>query len=260
MDWVAGSTRSPLLSELCFRNRLRYRVVVLVPSTVSSSWEHDIIAARIEKLCGHHHLLLLAGIGIGRLPLINQVEQVGLVRRGILVPDATRRPDPVVPDARGGRAERARSPRVPVMLRHHRHVVLARLRRPKVVDRRRVPGVALAQLRHEVTVEHCLPHLHLLVSGHLIRSTMVAARAEPANARLVEDLLVLGALAVDRGQHVVDPRVVRRLQHDACVRRVHLVDVGAAAISTNDIAATALLPHPVRHEESLVWLLRAEPI
>ena len=63
--------------------------------------------------------------------------------------------------------------------------------------------IALPQLRHEVTIEHGLSHLHLLVTRHFIGATVVAAGAEATNPSLIE-YLVLISLTVDIGQHVVD--------------------------------------------------------
>ena len=63
--------------------------------------------------------------------------------------------------------------------------------------------IALPQLGHKVAIEHGLPHLHLLIARHFIRSTMVAAGAEAAHSGLVENL-VLVTLTVDVGKHVVD--------------------------------------------------------
>ena len=70
-----------------------------------------------------------------------------------------------------------------------------------------MPCVALSQLGHEVTIEHRLPHLHLLILLlQFVRSTIVTAGAKASNSRLVEDLIVLAALsAVDIGKHVVNP-------------------------------------------------------
>lgn len=64
-------------------------------------------------------------------------------------------------------------------------------------------SITLSQLGHEVTVEHRLSHLNLLVSCHFVRSAVVTARAESSNSRLVEYLIFV-ALAVDVGKHVVD--------------------------------------------------------
>ena len=136
----------------------------MVASTVSSSWEHDIVAARIEKLRGHHHLLLLARVRVWCFPLVHQIQQVGLIGSCVLVADTTGCSNSIVANAGCSCAKRTRSTGVPVMLCHHRHVVLVRLWRPEVVDRGRVTGVALPQFCHEVTVEHSLPHLNLLVS------------------------------------------------------------------------------------------------
>lgn len=57
-------------------------------STGAWTREHDIVATLIEKLRCHHHLLLLACVCVWCLPLIHQVQQVGLVG-SILVTDAT---------------------------------------------------------------------------------------------------------------------------------------------------------------------------
>jgi len=89
------------------------------------------------------------------------------------------------------------------VLCHHGHVVLITLWRSKVVDWRGMARIALPQLGHKVAIEHGLPHLHLLIARHFIRSTMVAAGAEAAHSGLVENL-VLVTLTVDVGKHVVD--------------------------------------------------------
>ena len=76
---------------------------------------------------------------------------------------------------------------------------------------------------------------------------------ESTNTRLVEHLLLVQL--VDVGQHLVDARVIRGLQHDACLSGVHLV---YAQWSVALALATALLPHSVCHEECLIRLLGAE--
>lgn len=58
-------------------------------------------------------------------------------------------------------------------------------------------SVALPQLGHEVSIEHGLAHLNLLVASYFVGPAVVAARAEATHSGLVEDL-VLVALAVDR--------------------------------------------------------------
>ena len=102
-----------------------------------------------------------------------------------------------------------------------------------------VARVTLPQLCHEAAiVEHGGTHLLLVL-------VLVRVDAE-ASTRLVE--LVLRAVGADVRQHVVDTRIVGRLEHDASLRAVHLVDAERAA------AVAALLPHTVSHEEGLVGL------
>lgn len=172
-------------------------------STVACSREHHVVSAGIEKLCGHHHLLLLARVGVWRLALIDQVEEVSLVGRRVLVADAARGADSVVAHARSSCAECTRASSISVMLRHHGHVVLVSLGRSEVVDGCSVARIALSQLGHEVAVEHGLSHLDLLVLIHIIFAAMVAARAKTANPRLIE-YLILVALAIHVWKHVVD--------------------------------------------------------
>ena len=74
-------------------------------TTLYSSREHGLIATRIEKLRGHHHLLLLTRVCIWSLSLIHQVEEVGLVSSCILMTDTTCRTDSVVTYARRSSAE-----------------------------------------------------------------------------------------------------------------------------------------------------------
>ena len=63
--------------------------------------------------------------------------------------------------------------------------------------------IALPQLRHEVTIEHGLSHLHLLVARHFVGATVVAARAEATNSGLVENLIFV-SLTVHVWKHVMD--------------------------------------------------------
>lgn len=56
----------------------------------------------------------------------------------------------------------------------------------------------------------------------------------------------------------MDSGIVGRLQHDTGMGGIHFVD-GQGSVARS-VASSSLLPHPVGHEESLVWLLRTEPI
>ena len=57
--------------------------------------------------------------------------------------------------------------------------------------------IALSEFSHEVAVEHCLSHLNLLVSGHFVGSTMIAARAKATNPCLIENRVILTTLSID---------------------------------------------------------------
>ena len=96
VDWIACTSRSPLLSQFSFGNCFRYRIVVIVASIIYCTWEHGIITTGIEKLCGHHHLLLLRVVCIWCLSLIHQVEKMSLIGCSILVADATCCPNSIV--------------------------------------------------------------------------------------------------------------------------------------------------------------------
>lgn len=73
VNWITGSSRCPLLSQFSLSNRFWNRVTIRVVCTGTWTWEHDIIATRIEKLRSHHHLLLLACVCVWGLPLIDQI-------------------------------------------------------------------------------------------------------------------------------------------------------------------------------------------
>ena len=68
-------------------------------STVTSTGEHDVISALIEKLSRHHHLLLLTCVCIRSLSLVHQVKQMSLVCSSVLVSNSTRRSDSIVTHA-----------------------------------------------------------------------------------------------------------------------------------------------------------------
>lgn len=127
---------------------------------------------------------------------------------------------------------------------------------PQVVIRRlgvvALSRVRLPQLCHEVAVEHGLPHLSVLLGLRQLVGVL-ASGVETAHSRLIEDLLLVEL--VDVRQHLVDPRVIRRLEHDASLSCVHFID-GQGPVARG---IASLLPHPVGHEEGLIWFLCSEP-
>lgn len=76
--------------------------------------------------------------------------------------------------------------------------------RAEVVDRGGMACITLAEFGHEIAIEHGLPHLNLLpTSIHLIRSTVVACGSKATYSSLVEYLILI-ALAINIGQHIVN--------------------------------------------------------
>lgn len=91
-------------------------------------------------------------------------------------------------------------------------------------------------------------------------AAVLRAETETAGTRLIERVLAaLRAATVGAShvrQHLVYARVIRRLQHDACLSRVHLIDAerALAAVMVTIAALRALLAHAISHEERLVGL------
>lgn len=156
-------------------------------------------------------------------------------------------------------AKGTRASSIAIMLCHHWHVILIALWRSKVVDWCSMASVALSELGHEVSIEHCLPHLHLLIGRHFVGSTVVATGAKATNPCLIENLVVLISLTVHIGKHVVNSRIICWLQHDASVSCVHLI-YWQWSVSADNIATTSLLSHSVSHEKGLIGFLRTEPV
>lgn len=164
----------------------------------------------------------------------------------------------IVADWGGSCAECTWATCVTIVLGHHGHIILICLWRSKIVDWSRVACVTLSQLGHEVAIEHRLSHLHLLIASHFVWATVVAAGAKAANPGLIK-YLVLISLTVDIGKHVVDSWIICWLEHDSGMRWIHFVD-WQWPVSTNYIASSTLLSHPVGHKECLIWFLRSKPV
>lgn len=165
----------------------------------------------------------------------------------------------IVADWRGSGAKGTRTSGISIMLCHHWHVILIALWRPKIINWRGMTCITLSKLGHKVSIEHCLPHLHLLIARHFIWSTMVATRAKATNPRLIENLIILIALSIDVRKHVVDSGIISWLQHNASVSGVHLI-YWQWSVSTDNIATTTLLSHSVSHEKRLIRFLRTKPV
>jgi hypothetical protein len=179
---------------------------------------------RIEKLCGHHHLLLWICRVWRFALLIHNIEMVaggsayaavlgwGLAVGGLVV------------------------------------VVVVCLILATTIA---LPTIAGSHFVHEVSIEHGLSHLLLLDVSGLVY-------AEVAYFCLIKDLIFLWVSSSANGwEHFVDARVVSRLEHDSSVCCVHFVNAQRPILR---ILRPTLFPHPVSHKEGLVGLLGGKPI
>lgn len=262
VDWIARSSRGSLLSQLSFCNCLGYRIIIVVTSTVvTCSWEHAIVSLHsslgVEELCSHHHLLLLGGIRIWSFSLIDQVEQMSLISRSILMADTASSSNSVMTNAGCSSAKSGWTSSVSLMLSHHGHIILISLSRSEILHRLAVSSITLSEFGHEVAIEHCLSHLYLLILvTHLVWT--IATWAKTTNSCLIEHLILI-ILCIYIWQHVMDSRIISWLQHNSCLCCVHLI-YWKWSVTTDHIATSSLFPHAVSHEESLIWLLWSEPI
>ena len=170
--------------------------------TATATHHHGIVTTRIEELSCHHHLLLIR-VSIWCFALVDQIKQVSLVGSSVLMANSTCSSNSVMADARCCGTESTRSTGVSIVLSHHRHIISLSLSREVSHLLIGMTGIALPQLRHKVSIKHCLAHLSLLVGSHLVGAAMIAAGPEAADSRLIEHL-VLVALTVDSWEHVVD--------------------------------------------------------
>lgn len=80
--------------------------------------------------------------------------------------------------------------------------------------------VAYSHLFHKVPISNSLSKLVLLIG---LSNVLVLVGSESSHPCLIEDLLFLVHL-VDVGKHLVNPRIISRLQEHAMLGRVHLIN------------------------------------
>ena len=199
---IACSSGCPLLTHLGLGNGLGNGGVVAVVGTIACSCEDALVGA-IKELRRHHHLLLI-GIGVGCFALVDQVEEVSLVGSCILMSHSTRCSNAVVAHTTGRRSKCTLT--VSFSLVDHLHVVRA-LVASVIVQGTIGWSIAASQLGHEVSVEHCLAHLHLLswVVG-------LVSSPEAPNSCLVKHMVLVDlgdvVATVYVGEHFVNAGVV----------------------------------------------------
>ena len=114
--------------------------------------------------------------------------------RILMTANSTRCSNSVISNAGRSCAKSAASTISLSLLVHHAHLESFLLSVViEVVDWSVVAGVTLSQLGHEITIEHGLSHLLLMlrVVGHGARSTVIAFSTEATNSSLIEHMLVI---------------------------------------------------------------------
>ena len=72
---------------------------------------------------------------------------------------------------------------------------------------RLMPGITLSHIFHEITIEHCLTHLLLIISVLLHIRVLLSISTESSHSGLVERLLFLVHL-IHIGKHFMDSGIV----------------------------------------------------
>lgn len=211
---IRCATSLSLLSQFSLGDGLAYRAVVLVTRLVLE-----------ELLSGLHHLLIVTNTR-WCLSLIDQIEKMSLLLSTTNISGSTTT------------------------------VIISLDRLTEGRDLSRVLSALLAcvggpELRHEVTVEHSLPHLLcvrvvLLLKLHSKRTH--SCLIEASNG-LVRALLVCPyLLPSDVGKHVVDSRIIGGLQHDALLGGVHFINAKWSLMTVT------LTFYPISHKKGLIRL------
>jgi hypothetical protein len=194
MDGIAGTSGCSLLTKFGLGNSFGNWGVVWVVST-GRSWVHTsvIVCWLVEELCSHHHLLLLGSLSTWCFPLIHKVEKMSLILV-LVTANSTCSSNSIVSNAGCSCTKSAASTISFCLLVHHAHLESFLLSVViEVVDWSVVAGVTLSQLGHEITIEHGLSHLLLMlrVVGHGARSTLIALDTEATNSSLIKHMLVI---------------------------------------------------------------------
>lgn len=136
-------------------------------------------------------LLLGSLLTTWRFPLIDKIEKMSLIRI-LMTANSTRCSNSVISNAGRSCAKSAASTISLCLLVHHAHLESILL--GVIVELRSVvASVTLPQLSHEVTIEHGLSHLLLMLGivGHGARSAVITFSTEATNSSLIEHMLVI---------------------------------------------------------------------
>ena len=255
LDRVTSSTILSLLAKFSLSDGLYVWVsVVRVLSRGVHTWDHLVVVwSGVEELLGRHHHLLLILVAIWCFPLIDEVEQMGLIILGNTVGCS----DSVASDTAWVDAKRACSISVTRISNILMMSLVKRLSSMMLLSLEIVhillSSIALSDVFHEVTIVHSVPHLCLVL---ITTFAWILRISKTTNSCLIEHLLFLD-LTINMWEHLMNPWVICGLQDDTVVSGVHLID---AQRSVTSCVTAALLPHSVSHKESLIWFLSTKPI
>jgi len=247
---VAGPSSLPLLSQLCLGNCFwnGWQVILIIRSR------------RVEKLSSHIHLLLgvCTSIGVSIIisisisicicilcfSLVYKVEKMGLVVRTWRICCSYSLISNSACICRKATSTISFTDLVLVMTLCGISIAIL------------LPSVTLPQLGHEVTIEHGLSHLSILLSlSELIGLRRSSCNLVEASYSCLIEHLLLSELVYIR-KHFVNSRVICWLKHDAGLSCVHFIDRKGSVASS---IAASLFSHAISHEERLIWLLGTQP-
>ena len=123
----------------------------------------------------------------------------------------------------------------------------------EIVHSSLLSSIALPDVLHEVSIVHSISHLCLVVSA-FIWSLRIG---ESSYSCLIKHLLLLIHLSVHMWQHLMNPRVISRLEQNSMMRSVHFINTQRSITSS---ITSSLLSHSISHEKCLIWLLSTKPI
>ena len=196
LHWVTCTSILSLFSKFCLSDGFWNILAVWIRwSTCMFLLRHTsrAILSWIEKLSCHHHLL----IGIWSLSLINQIEIYILA-----ISICHRCADPAT----------VSKTLISFWLHNLIHIILLSIGIELLLS-----SIASFNLIHEVSIDHCVSHLDLIV---LRKFAVVAGRCKSSNFCLIENIW----FTLYVWKHVVDSWIVCGLKHDAIVRCVHFID------------------------------------
>ena len=221
LHWVTGTSSLSLFSKFGLSNCFIYiwSIWISVPLISHNS---RAVLSWIEELCCHHHLL----VGIWCFPLICKIE--------INICDTR------IGDRSSDSAAVSEFLTISIRLHDLSHIVLL-----SWVLLLLLSGIASFHLTHEVSIDLSISHVSILIILRKFTS-MTWCWIKSSSFSLIESTW-FSTLYV--WKHIVDSRIIRRLQHDTIVSCIHFIDAERTILS---ICTSTLFSNSVCHKESLI--------